>query len=276
MSKEKERAERHKPWAWKRIAQGVLRRYAALSGAFAITEARQTATFRQCGLDRLEAIRRLNLATEQVTGHDYSESHGMFSEHLVLLAALAAPKYSIQKILEIGTYDGVTAAILSVLYPNASILTIDLPKDEVSFATTYARGNAVSSFVQRRNENLKRSDKINFQEMNSVALTLFHDHFDLIWVDGAHGYPVVAMDVINSIRLLNPSGFLLIDDVWTERARSDSVYRSIAAYESLEAMRDAKLIHEFALIPKRLGSVFNMPGEKKYVGVVQKRSVDHA
>jgi predicted O-methyltransferase YrrM len=169
----------------------------------------------------------------------------------------------------------VTAAILSVLYPNATILTIDLPQDEVSFATTYGRGDSVSSFVQRRNENLGRSDKIRFQEMNSVALALLNDDFDLIWVDGAHGYPVVAMDVINSVRLLKPSGFLLIDDVWTERARSDSIYRSIAAYESLKAVRDAKLIHEFALIPKRLGSVFNMPGEKKYVGVVQKRNVRH-
>lgn len=272
----KKKATREKLSVCRRIGRALLRRYAALSRTFTIMENEQATNFEQCGLDRKEGLRRLNLATEQVIGHEYSESHGMFSEHLVLLAALAAPQYSIRKILEIGTYDGLTAAILNVLYPNATILTIDLPQDEVSFTTTYERGDAVSSFVQRRNENLNRSNNISFKEMNSVTLALSNDEFDLIWVDGAHGYPVVAMDVINSVRLLKPSGFLLIDDVWTERAHSDSIYRSIAACESLEAMRDAKVIDDFTLIPKRLGSVFNMPGEKKYVGVVQKRSVRHS
>jgi hypothetical protein len=56
-------------------------------------ENEQANHFNQCGLDRLEGLRRLNPATEKVIGHEYSESYGMFSEHLVLLAALATPQY---------------------------------------------------------------------------------------------------------------------------------------------------------------------------------------
>ena len=67
---------------------------------------------------------------------------------------------------------------------------------------------------KKRNQLLSRSKLISFIEMNSMNLCNFEeDTYDLIWIDGAHGYPVVACDIINSYRLLDNNGIAMIDDV---------------------------------------------------------------
>ena len=38
--------------------------------------------------------------------------------------------------------------------------------------------------------------------MNSLELTNSKNSYDMIWIDGAHGYPYVTIDIINSLRLL--------------------------------------------------------------------------
>jgi hypothetical protein len=106
--------------------------------------------------------------------------------------------------------------------------------------------------------------------MNSLELSKCKETFDLIWVDGAHGYPVIAMDLINSFRLANNNGYVLIDDIYKTGSESDNMYKSIGGYEALKSLVDAKLISSFILFPKRLGGIFNYPGVKKYVGLFRK------
>ena len=91
----------------------------------------------------------------------------------------------------------------------------------------------------------------------------------MIWIDGAHGYPVVPMDIINSYRLCMKNGYVLIDDVWKQVDYEDKIYNSISAYESLLALQSSKLINDFYLITKRLGGEFNLPWAKKYIGFFQ-------
>ena len=46
--------------------------------------------------------------------------------------------------------------------------------------------------------------------MNSLGMTLNlfnNETFDLIWIDGAHGYPVVCSDITNAIRLAHEKYF---------------------------------------------------------------------
>ena len=129
-------------------------------------------------------------------------------------ASIAASRKTVKKILEIGTYDGRTAIILSQLFPDADVLTIDLADDDNEFETTYNRADELDKFVRERNQRLKRSERISFVPMNSISLSEYTGSFDLIWVDGAHGYPIVAMDIINAVRLCSTSGTVMIDDVW--------------------------------------------------------------
>ena len=49
----------------------------------------------------------------------YNELEGMYSEHLIIFAALAKSNNQIRNILEIGTHNGKTACILARLFPLA-------------------------------------------------------------------------------------------------------------------------------------------------------------
>jgi len=63
----------------------------------------------------------------------------------------------------------------------------------------------------------------------------------------------------------------LIDDVCKQVDYSDKNYKSIAAYQSLEELKIAKLINDFYLIPKRLGGEWNLPWRKNYIGFFRRQ-----
>ena len=37
--------------------------------------------------------------------------------------------------------------------------------------------------------------------------------YDLIWIDSAHGYPVVCIDIINSLHLINEKGIIMAKEL---------------------------------------------------------------
>jgi predicted O-methyltransferase YrrM len=107
--------------------------------------------------------------------------------------------------------------------------------------------------------------------MNSLELMNFNESFDLIWIDGDHSYPIAAIDIANSIRLLSPAGAAICDDVYLKANEKNENGRSKASISSLEAHVDAKLV-EFSLIHKRIGVFFNYPpSNKKYLGFVTRK-----
>ena len=240
-----------------------------LATRYNISTERQNSFYKSINLDRDFGYIKLNDVLIKEFKTYYDEQSGMFSEHLILLSSLSKKGFNIKKILEIGTYDGKTSFILSKIFPEAEITTIDLNKNENSFANTYKRENNQNIFINNRNKLLSRANNISFLEMNSISLCNNTKLYDLIWIDGAHGYPVVAMDVINSIRLCNNKGFILIDDIWTDDISSDKFYKSIGGYESLNELKKANLIRDFHLIPKRLSAKNNFPGKKKYIGFIK-------
>ena len=80
---------------------------------------------------------KLNKVLEELYGITFNEKNGMWSEHLVLFAAFSEGRSDVHKILEIGTFNGETAKILSRLFPNSLITTIDLPSSELSKSKIY-------------------------------------------------------------------------------------------------------------------------------------------
>ena len=147
---------------------------------------------------------------------------------------------------------------------------MDLPEDEAAFSSTYGRKYSLREFLANRNHLLSRTKNVQYQAINSLNLCDASDGFDLIWVDGAHGYPIIACDIINSIRLLNPEGILMVDDIWTSIKRSDAHYRSIGGFETISALCDAGIINSFTLFHKRLLGVYNYIGAKKHVAFIKK------
>ena len=103
--------------------------------------------------------------------------------------------------------------------------------------------------------------------MNSLELSVESGKLplqDLIWVDGAHGYPVVSSDITNSIKLMHKNTFLMCDDIWKKTKRNDSLYESKGGYETLSYFADANIIktHYFR---KRINKPYN--GNYKYVSL---------
>jgi len=234
-------------------------------------EGEQVAKFSARGLDRKAGVAAIDMALRNSGLGGFSEDDDMFSEHLVLLAALSATLPDARNVMEIGTYDGRTALILSQLFPQATITTIDLPPTDPVYLSSYEVART-KQFIDRRNEVLGRNPRIRFVEANSLSLTNDPGSagFDVIWVDGDHDFPVVGIDLANAVRLLRSSGYLMCDDVVTAKPSRSTTIGPGAAHRSLVALHGAGLIDEPTYVYKRLGKRHQHP--RKFVAVAQKRN----
>ena len=233
----------------------------------------QNDIFKYFGLNREEGIKKLTLIKKDI---DFkSRDSEMSSEHEVIFSSLSLSKNkSITDILEIGTFDGFNALLLSNLFPNSNIDTIDLPENDDDFINFYNRKDNISKFIQDRNIILSKNKNINFYPLNSLKLLNYKKKYDLIWIDGAHGYPVVCIDIINSLHILKENGLILCDDVHIKlnQSNSDKMYSSIATYETLNELKKQDLI-DFKLAYKRLSVEHNcVDNTRKFVAIVLKKS----
>jgi len=228
-------------------------------------EKKQNLIFKRLGLNRFKAIKKLY---EIYNKYPFLKNN-MQSEHGTLFSAISLRRNKI-KILEIGTYDGKNAYLLSKLFPKAFITTIDLTDSDKNFRLTYKRNEQIYKFCKSRDKIIKKSKNIFFKKINSLNLIFYKKKFDLIWIDGAHGYPVVVSDIINSIKLLNANGIILCDDIFLDNALlQDNIYTSVATFETLMNLENAGIIN-YKLIYKRLDINNNSnPDLRKFIGFVK-------
>ena len=131
-----------------------------------------------------------------------------------LFTAISKKNYKDKKILEIGTWNGEFTKLLSKLFPESTVYSIDLPHSDDRFVNSYERKNQLDDFLKKRNILLSQNN-IKFIEMDSQNLLDRFDKnfFDIIWVDGDHHDPVVTQDIFNSYELLKKGGLMIIDDL---------------------------------------------------------------
>ena len=235
---------------------------------FKIYENDQNEKFNHLGLDREKGIFNLN----QLKKQNLVLNRDMSSEHDILFSSIALlKKDKILNILEIGTHDGVNSFLLSLLFKNSKIKTIDLESKNYEFQNSYSREKNFNDFTAQRNKIINKSQNIFFKEQNSLGLINSKEKYDLIWVDGSHGYPTVCIDIINSLNLISTNGLILCDDVYIEKPKNqDQTYNSIATFETITALEKEKL-KNFHLIYKRLEAHNNCdPKKRKYVAVLNK------
>ena len=228
----------------------------------------QNNKFKLLGFNRKQALEKLSIIKKK---YDFLDRK-MSTEHETLLSALSY-KMDIPKIeiLEIGTYDGANSFLLSLLFQNSNITTIDLPDDNEEFIKTYERQKNLDKFIKKRDEILSNVKNIKFVKTNSINLIKSKKKFDIIWIDGAHGYPTICIDIINSFNMLNENGIALCDDVFlTKPINEDQVYRSIGAFQTLKTLEDEKLI-SLSLFYKRLDVLNNCdPLKRKFIALFTK------
>ena len=100
--------------------------------------------------------------------------------------------------------------------------------------------------------------------MNSLELSVANNNIprqDLIWVDGAHGYPVVSADITNSIRLMNNKTILMCDDIWMKTKEMMICMYQMLVTDSFIFWRGKN--YKTSFFRKRIGKEFN--GNYKYI-----------
>lgn len=234
-------------------------------------EKEQNKNFEYFGFNRLEGIKKLTSIKKKID-FELRDSE-MSSEHEVIFSCLSLiKKKTVLDILEIGTFDGFNSLLLSNLFQNSSIDTIDLHETDDEFINFYNRKDKINKFIKDRNIVLSKNKNINFFPLNSLKLLNFKKKYDLIWIDGAHGYPVVCIDIINSLHILRENGLILCDDVHInlKQKSSDAMYSSIATYETLNELKKQNLIN-YRLVYKRLDAKNNcIENKRKFIAIVSK------
>jgi predicted O-methyltransferase YrrM len=193
------------------------------------------------------------------------------SIHWLLFYAIGQTT-SVRRILEIGTYDGETAFLLSKIFPHSEILTLDLPEDDPILRSTYHREQpeALREFIELRNYNITQPN-IDYIAKNSFfAPEILAGQFDLIWVDGGHLYPEIAWDICNAYHLCAPGGWILCDDVMTHPRAERTDYVSSDSHHVLEYVA-ARAQTPLAYFIKRTVPAWSAnPRRRKFVAVMRK------
>jgi len=230
-------------------------------------EAEQNKKFNDLNLNRIEGKKKL----DEIKKKYKFLIRDMSSEHELLFSSISLkPEIKIENILEIGTFDGANALLLSKLFENSKIETIDLNSSEDDFQNFYNRKLNIEKFIRDRNNLLLKSNNIKFSQLNSVKLTFSKKKYDLIWIDGAHGYPVCCIDIINSIKLINEKGYIMVDDIFLEKDGEHRMYESIAGFDTLNELEKNNII-KFNLFYKRLDANSNCDKKRiKYVALVKR------
>jgi len=130
-------------------------------------------------------------------------------EHLYF--SLISIATNVKNILEIGTGLGWGTNVLSRLFPDSIIYTIDLPEGIEGYKNSYIARKRKGA--QRFHDNITR-DNIVFIGSNSFFLPSLElpSRFGFIWVDGSHVMPALAWDMMFAYNHLTVGGSMGMHD----------------------------------------------------------------
>lgn len=127
-------------------------------------------------------------------------------------------------IFEIGTFDGRTTLNMALNAPNATIYTLDLPREEMC-KTELRIKKADLTFIDKDisgarfigTEYGKRITQIYADSAKYDYRPMYND-IDLVFIDGSHAYDYVVSDTLNALKLLrNEKGVIIWHDYgWRE------------------------------------------------------------
>ena len=226
----------------------------------------QNEMFRKLGLDREDGLLFLNSLSDKSLDFVQERSVGMASEHHVFFSALARKNKNLQRVLEIGTFQGETSRLLDKLFPKAVVESLDLPDEERAKSKVYAYADGMNLASDE-----SAVSRIKYLKQNSLRLVEFSGCYDLIWVDGNHLSPYTISDIVNSVRLMSNQGYLVCDDIYLKKPFLE-VNADLSAISIIKALSEAGII-SFVLIRKRMGARFNnILSGHKYIAIIRKRS----
>jgi hypothetical protein len=217
------------------------------------------------------ALNKLNATLRSLGWETYREEEGI-SRHQILFSAISN-HHQVDHILEIGTSTGESTFLLSHLFPEAKILTVDLPETDAVFRNySGMKGNdeKLSEYRKIRDSNLSGRN-IKFVQCNSFSLpAITGDKFDLIWVDGCHFFPEVSWDICNAYHYCNVGGHILVDDVLEKGVHKKTDKVSSDPRVMLENLKDRSGIDVDFFLKRTDRRSLSDQTTLKYLGVIRK------
>jgi len=150
--------------------------------------------------------------------------------------------------LEVGTFEGVTASMLAERCPEATIVSLDPFIDDDTRIPGYVPKRAPGRLVDWFHNS--RSNQKLFVGFTRDFYAISHCAFDLVLVDGSHLYADVLEDLQYTSRMLQPDGVLAVHDYadapeWPEvRQATDEFLRSAPFTVKLVAETTAFLVRK--------------------------------
>jgi predicted O-methyltransferase YrrM len=164
------------------------------------------------------------------------QASGVTSGHPFWLNAFKDSRASIEKVLEIGAFEGQTTVFLAWLFPQTQITCIDPWRNynEVSSGMTDVK--AVFDGNTKHFGNRLRAIQ-GFSSDELPKLLAAGEQFDIIFIDGSHYYGDVVIDSQLSWRLLKLGGVLIWDDYLWRRKDYGKLVPKLAIDQFLSAYK---------------------------------------
>ena len=152
-----------------------------------------------------------------------------------------------KEILEIGVHEGFSTIFFQYAFKDfhTDVIDIFLNDKRKKFESNI-------NIINLKNINIHQTTSHNFLVNNKKK-------YDLVFVDGGHGYLDVIVDLLYSFQYLNINGLLLIDDYdWKEENKDKSVRLATNNFlDVIEGSYEAIYQGQFAAIIKKKNVVLN-------------------
>jgi len=140
-----------------------------------------------------------------------------FSNFYYVMASLVLR--GVKNVLEMGTGDGISTIVLSKLFPDANIFTVDLPQDDPMFSRWRRRSLPETVRGKQRQRRLSKKNITCFEKNTFFLPTLdLPMEFEFILVDGDHKYPQLAGDIMFAYNSIVEGGFVFFHDYYERRS----------------------------------------------------------
>jgi predicted O-methyltransferase YrrM len=173
-------------------------------------------------------LRLLAEGTFEHGGQTYRTAHRMEPDVCELMGRLVLD-LSIDRVLEVGTLFGFSTLYLAeaLAATGGRLTTVDIrPEEDLWDRHSPAGGKPIRNVHEVAERLVAESGFDAFVEFrvghsNDVLPEMVRagQRFGLAVVDGAHDFPTVLLDVLSVDWMLDPGGFLVLDDVGSDLAR---------------------------------------------------------
>jgi predicted O-methyltransferase YrrM len=218
---------------WRLHPRFVLRRRKGETDSAAATPVEPVVDDRRADRDAAaELVRRFR--DEVISRGSFTED--WFTQHLPTLDPLVAPLAARPaRILEIGSFEGMSACYFLWRLPDAQVTCIDT----FLFSLEHEASQIDDGLEERFDRNIALVDATRGGKLvgdsRRLLLDLVEEHtqFDLVYVDGSHLALDVVIDAALAWRLLRLGGTLVFDDYMWNDVGEDRLLRPAPAVDAL-------------------------------------------